>query len=181
MPTWSLTQSQREFRTSREETFQQLPRIKLNKTPLISTNWARKTLVKHHNQDFKARETWEFNHPLKLALKYHPRETTTKVRYQDKETIHPQELYLENRTSDNHRQAEKEATRGHQSTQEVLMFMLIKTSCSTLNRNIKLQVTKKTPLQTFHRDHKWEGIKLLAIHVTIIIMVSISHTLHKQA
>jgi len=125
----------------------------LNKTPLISTNWVRETLLRHHNQGFKARETLESNHPLKLGLKSHLRETITKVRHQEMENHH-QELCLENRTSDSHQQAEKEATRGLQSTQEVLMFMRIKTSCSTLSRNIKHQVIKKTLLQTFHQDHK---------------------------
>jgi len=57
--------------------------------------------------------------------------------------------------------------------------MRIKTRSSTANRNIKLRVTKKMPPQTFHLDHKSEGINLLT--TLPIIMEFMSHTLHKLA
>ena len=153
-----LKLNQREFRTSREETnFQQSLRIKLSKTPLTSTNLARKTLVKFHNQDFKAREISEFNHLWKVAHKSHLRETITKVKLET-ETCLRQELSQDIRTS-NHTQGshlleEREATRDLQSTQEALMFTLTKTRCSTLSRNTGPQVTKKMPQLTFRQDHR---------------------------
>jgi hypothetical protein len=71
-----------------------------------------------------------------------------------------QELFLDikksNTTQDNHLPVENEATRDLQSIQEALMFMLIKTSCSTDNTipNTRPQVTKKMHQQTFHQGHK---------------------------
>lgn len=60
--------------------------------------------------------------------------------------------------------------------------MLIKTRCSTLNRNTKLhQVIMKTPQQTFHQDHKWGGINQLATQLATITMVFTCPTLLKLA
>merc|ERR1711865_288323 len=53
----------------------------------------------------------------------------------------------------------------------------LKTTLS--KRREKLRVTKKMPPQTFHLDHKSEGINLLT--TLPIIMEFMSHTLHKLA
>lgn len=104
------------------------------------------------------------------------------------ETCHPKELFLVKRTSrtttDNHLPVEKEATKDHQSTQRVLMFMPTRTRYSTLNRNIKFQVIRwvKMLQQTFHPDLKWEGINTsITLFATDRTMAFMSHTLHKQA
>jgi hypothetical protein len=50
--------------------YQQSLRTILNKTLSISTSLGSNQLAEFHNQDFKARETPEFNHQSKLALKF---------------------------------------------------------------------------------------------------------------
>lgn len=181
MSTQSHKQSQKEFKISKKETnFQQSMRVISNKTPLISTNLESNQLPEHHNQDSKAREILEFNHLSKLDLKYNLKEATkTKLDIWTNKQRSNQANRTSNLTQDNHQQIEREATKDLQSTQEVPMFMLIKTRCTTVNINTKLQVTKKMPQQTFHQDHKSGEISSSIILSNITKTESTSHTLHK--
>lgn len=101
------------------------------------------------------------------------------------ETSLPPEQLAANRKSspnqDNHQLGEREATKDLQLTQEALMFMLTKTRCSTLSRNTKHQVIKRTPLQTSHQDHKLEGSNRFIIQSITTKMAFMSPTLHKLA
>jgi len=157
MPTSFLKQSQREFKIFRKETlYQPLLKIILNKTLSISTSLESSLLPEFHNLDSKAREIPEFNHQSKLAPKFPPRDKTTKAK-QHKGSF--PDIKRSNITQGNHQQEENEATKDLLWTQKALMFMLIKTSCTTVNSipNTRLQVTKKMPQQTFHQGHRWEG------------------------
>lgn len=108
------------------------------------------------NQDFRARETSEFNPRSSLAPKCHPKETTIKVKSQGMQIVELSQdtEKLLKPTQDYLQLTEREAMRDHQSIQKVLMFMPIRTKLSMLNRNIKHQVIKKTPQQTFPQDPK---------------------------
>lgn len=127
-------------------------------TQLTSQNWERKTKEVLHNQDCKAKGTFEFHQVSEMDPRLLLQDPITEEN-RDMETCHLLES-LKHRKRDtcqgNNQSTRiewwKEVTKDHQSTQEVLMSMHIKIKFSILNNIHKLQVTKKTHQQTFLPD-----------------------------